>query len=1107
MNKRILLVVILQLFVYISNDDINLEINRARAHNDQTGDLTPLVVSLSSPDKNEKLKAVDLICIVDISGSMSGTNIELVRESLEYLANLMNEQDNLAIVTFESSATTYLPFTKMTSDNKKNVIQKIKTLDADGGTNIYSGLQQGLSLLTNDYSSGQRIASMILLSDGEDNYGFMAEQFKDYIKINGKNNYVFTLHSFGYGDYHDALLMSDISKIRDGSYFYIQKLLDVQDAYVKIYGSLSTVNKVNLELIINSNYQIQKVYGIEDMYEASLTNNNSTFNTKIIQVVYGKTYAFVVLVNIPKDIKKGTEVLRATLSPLGINARYLWDDSLSSFAYEEYIRCICFTYISDGFEKGGYYGGRTIINDGLTWIKTNYNGTINWEGEFNTILIEFNSYNSNAAILSRLRELKTSKIGIHYSDENSYIMNIVDRSHGINLNNLPIMIVSGQKIINIDITKNYYYFYLKEGTGKINNYFFSGKGSSFVIYTDQPGTLNITSLTENIEYYYWNETKNYRIQTIIDFSHGGKFIYKKDFPFEFYTRVDGTRDVTFNIEFLKLEYNEISGEFEHLFEILAYILDDSQIENLENYNNILPSILSNGTYNKELKLGKIVIKKEIISRYLSTRYHNYLYIVINKKSNTIIYNHVEGQFIFVPMDYIYSTIPENYYISSELSVGQNNPHLYTILMESILNKNITIEFTTLGDELDCKILKYQNYPSGSEELFKDYIEYKIIRRQNGSKTYIDVFQSKNSAKKFENVIISIFSKNKDHIAGSDISKLSYTLKYTTYSYVNEIYTINKLARVIVLGFTKFIYMRDMKICYFYTHFALIRRVVTSQIIKITAIIGYRKALRFLQETETREAECKFCNITFDNQIKYNCSLETNGGEIDNIQLDDNINFEDNEAEIISQTPIAENNMNSLQNVGDSDLFDKKLYILDNCTTLIDNIKNEIKITGVINDTEFKYTDLNLTVKNTNESEVNLNNSKNIPCKVIKLNENEKTYTLQCSSKDEEILDFNGAFSDLGNENLIVNLLDDSENSTKIDPEEDKIFNNNFIFKSRKSSGLSKGGIIAILVCGVAAALIAAILAISLRRPSKGGKAIKQASTVSINLNRSDINVK
>ena len=80
MNKIILLLVILQLFAYISNDDINLEIGRARSHTDQTGELTPLVVSLSSPDKSEKLKGVDLVCIVDVSGSMSGENIRLVRE-------------------------------------------------------------------------------------------------------------------------------------------------------------------------------------------------------------------------------------------------------------------------------------------------------------------------------------------------------------------------------------------------------------------------------------------------------------------------------------------------------------------------------------------------------------------------------------------------------------------------------------------------------------------------------------------------------------------------------------------------------------------------------------------------------------------------------------------------------------------------------------------------------------------------------------------------------------------------------------------------------------------------------------------------------------------
>ena len=50
-------------------------------------------------------------------------------------------------------------------------------------------------------------------------------------------------------------------------------------------------------------------------------------------------------------------------------------------------------------------------------------------------------------------------------------------------------------------------------------------------------------------------------------------------------------------------------------------------------------------------------------------------------------------------------------------------------------------------------------------------------------------------------------------------------------------------------------------------------------------------------------------------------------------------------------------------------------------------------------------------------------SKNVSCKVIKLNEDEKEYTLQCNPNDDDILDLNGAFSELGNENLIVNFLD------------------------------------------------------------------------------------
>ena len=45
-----------------------------------------------------------------------------------------------------------------------------------------------------------------------------------------------------------------------------------------------------------------------------------------------------------------------------------------------------------------------------------------------------------------------------------------------------------------------------------------------------------------MECYFWNESSTSRIQTVVDFNTIGKFNIKKDFPFDFYTRVDGRRD-------------------------------------------------------------------------------------------------------------------------------------------------------------------------------------------------------------------------------------------------------------------------------------------------------------------------------------------------------------------------------------------------------------------------------------------------------------------------------------------------------------------------------------------------------------------------------------
>ena len=145
-----------------SKETPTLTIGRARSHEDMSGTYTPLDVSLSTEDKGTKVKPVDLICVVDKSGSMEGAPFELVLESLRYLINLMDETDNFALVTFSDEAQLVNGLTKMTSENKKKILNNLSTLSANGGTNIYEGLKTALDLLTNDYSSGDRVASIIL---------------------------------------------------------------------------------------------------------------------------------------------------------------------------------------------------------------------------------------------------------------------------------------------------------------------------------------------------------------------------------------------------------------------------------------------------------------------------------------------------------------------------------------------------------------------------------------------------------------------------------------------------------------------------------------------------------------------------------------------------------------------------------------------------------------------------------------------------------------------------------------------------------------------------------------------------------------------------------
>ena len=339
--------------------------------------------------------------------------------------------------------------------------------------------------------------------------------------------------------------------------------------------------------------------------------------------------------------------------------------------------------------------------------------------------------------------------------------------------------------MTFDFSKgNYAYFYLKEGVGKINDLIFSGEHSTIVLSSsEKTDKITIESISESLEFYYYSENTK-RAQTEVDFSKGGKFSFKREFPLQFYTLIDGSKDITFNIQFTKLDGSSSSTIEGHSFEIIAYIFDNYAIndffDKIDNIEYCPGKPLFNGYYDKGLRFGQLIINKEDLLDHLTTSAQNYLYVVIKKPSNAdnnYVYNKIEGQFSFITMD-SYSDIPENFYISSNLSPNKKAPHLYKLQMEKELGKQMRIEFASSGNELDCCVLS-KKFDSLSKELYEDSI--KVERKEGMGKTYIYITQSDKEEDKFSNVMLSIFSKNGDHITGKDITKLSYIIRYTTSS--------------------------------------------------------------------------------------------------------------------------------------------------------------------------------------------------------------------------------------------------------------------------------------------------------------------------------------
>jgi Ca-activated chloride channel homolog len=111
-------------------------------------------------------KPVDLVVVMDTSGSMQGSKISSARDSLVKFLNVLDARDRISILIFNSDLITMSQLSPV-GEKRDDLVRRVSGIVEGGGTRLYDATYQAYQDLTVN-GDPKHIRAMVVLSDGMD---------------------------------------------------------------------------------------------------------------------------------------------------------------------------------------------------------------------------------------------------------------------------------------------------------------------------------------------------------------------------------------------------------------------------------------------------------------------------------------------------------------------------------------------------------------------------------------------------------------------------------------------------------------------------------------------------------------------------------------------------------------------------------------------------------------------------------------------------------------------------------------------------------------------------------------------------------------------------
>lgn len=259
----------------------------------------------------------DLVTVLDVSGSMYGTKLNLLKRAVHFVIDNLGPSDRLSIVSFSSQARRMLPLRRMTERGREDAKVAVNSLSANGDTNIVQGLKKGAQVLGERHHKNP-VTSIIFLSDGNDtcnsSYSFSnSRRAPEYLHLlppaifpgnggsldSGRAETI-PVHSFGFGSDHDPITMHAISDASGGTFSFIESYEMVQDAFASCIGGLLSVVTQELRLTLRSASHGVEIKSIPSgRYASEITNQGSEGLVNIGDLYADEEKEFLINMSVP----------------------------------------------------------------------------------------------------------------------------------------------------------------------------------------------------------------------------------------------------------------------------------------------------------------------------------------------------------------------------------------------------------------------------------------------------------------------------------------------------------------------------------------------------------------------------------------------------------------------------------------------------------------------------------------------------------------------------------------------------------------------------------------------------------------------------------------